>query len=145
MTTPGTSADLPFRRPPGRYDERWTLPRPVLITGGALLGLLLVIGSYLAYDRFAGERVRFGTIGYQVLDDTAVEVRFEVRKALTDTVTCALQARDRDNTVVGRETVTVGPSDREQVLMARRVATTGRAATGEVVGCALAPTGAGSP
>ncbi len=145
MTTPGTAPERPLRRPPGRYDERRTLPRPVLLTGAGVLGLLLLVGSYLAYARFTGERVQFGTIGYQVVDATEVQVRFEVRKALTDTVRCALQARDRDNVVVGRETVTVGPSDREQVLLSRRVATVARAATGEVVGCALVPQGAGSP
>ncbi len=124
-----------FSRPPGRYDEPRTLPRPLLLGGAGVLVLLLVVASYLAYQRFAGDRVRFGTVAYRVIDASAVEVTFEVRKPVTESVTCALQARDRDNTVVGRETVTVGPSDREAVLTTRRVSTSGRAATGEVVGC----------
>ncbi len=126
-----------IRRPPGRYDEKRPLPQGALIAGGAVLGLALLALAYFGYERFSTGRVRFGTVAYQVVDDQSVTITFQVDKALTESVRCALQARDRDNTVVGRLTVDVGPSDRESVRTKRSISTTGRAATGEVVNCTL--------
>jgi hypothetical protein len=125
------------RRPEGRYDEPRTLPRPVLVTGAILLVALLVGLAYLAFDRYSHGRVRFATLGYAVLSDTAVEVRFEVHKGLQETVRCAVQARDRDGAVVARDVVTIGPADLEGVLTVHQLTTTRRAATGEVTSCSV--------
>ncbi|MGB8651327.1 MAG: DUF4307 domain-containing protein [Mycobacteriales bacterium] len=128
MTTP--------RRPPGRYDERRPVPRGVLIVGAAVLGLLLVGLAYTGYSRFArNDQPTWTTIGYTVVDDTAVDVRFEVRKALTATVECLVQARDRDGVQVASDLVRVGPSDRGTVTTVHRLATPRRAVIGEITGC----------
>ena len=129
MTTP--------RRPPGRYDEPRTLPRPVLVGGAVVGGLLLVLGAYLAYDRFAADGVTWGTVGYEVVDDASARVTFEVVKGVTASADCLLQARDRDNAVVASEKVRVGPSDRERVRVTRTLETSRRATTAELVRCAL--------
>ena len=126
------------RRPPGRYDERRRLPKPVQIGAAVILGALLVGLSFFAFDRFSRGRVQYATLGYAVVSDTAVEGRFEVRKDLTATVRCVLRALDRNGAVVGTGQVLLGPSEREAVRGAHELTTTSRAATGEVSGCVLA-------
>ena len=141
MTTPAST----LRRPPGRYDEPRTLPRPVLVGGAVVLLLLLLAGSYLAFDRFSGSTVRFGLLGYRVVDDRTVDVSFEVHKGADETVRCLVSARDRDNTEVGSAEVVLGPSRTNPVQKVQRLTTTRRAATGEVVRCALATAPSPSP
>jgi hypothetical protein len=105
----------------------------------ALLGF-----AYYGYSRFSTGRTDFGLLGYRVVSDTTAEVTFEVHKPLTDTVVCAVVARDRDNTAVGRQDVTVGPADRDPAQVTSRFATTHRAATVDVTSCS-APTGSATP
>ena len=136
MTTP--------RRPPGRYDEPRRFPRPVLITGAAALGTLLLVLSYLAFDRYSSARTSFGLLGYRVVSDREVEVTFEVRKELGATVLCGLVARDADKRTVGTVDVTVGPAERDPVRVVERITTTARATTVEVTSCS-APVATPSP
>ncbi len=139
MTQPRLPADppghRPLRRPPGRYDDPRTLPRAVLVTGAALLGVLLLGLAYVGYDRFGGSQVSYGVLGFHVLSDRAVEVRFEVRKSPSATVACLVRAREKGGTEVGSETVTLGPSPTSQVVTVHQLTTTRRATTGEVTGC----------
>ena len=125
------------RRPPGRYDAPRSLPRAVQVTGAVVLLGLLVAASWAAYERFAGDRVQYGTRGYEVVGDTEVQVRFEVQKGVLDTARCTLTARDADSAVVGSEQVDVGPSDREAVITTSSVTTSRRAATAEATRCVL--------
>ena len=120
------------RRPPGRYDEPRRLPRWLTVSLAGLLGVGLLAFSWFAYDRATGGRTRFVVLGYEVVDDHAVEVRFEVTKAKDATVVCEVRARDRDGVEVGNEDVTVGPG---QAVVTHRLTTARRAATGEVTGC----------
>ncbi len=148
MTQPRLPADppapRPLRRPPGRYDDPLALPRPVLVAGAVLLGLLLLGLAYVGYDRFGGSRVSYGVLGFHVLSDQVVEVRFEVRKSPSATVVCLVRAREKGGTEVGSEAVTVGPSPTGQVVMVHRLATSRLATTGEVTGC-WEPRGSASP
>ncbi|MCW2599514.1 MAG: hypothetical protein JWM02_1343 [Frankiales bacterium] len=134
MTTRHLPADPP-RRPPGRYDAPRTLPRPLLITGAVLLGVLLLVSTYLAYNRFTTAQTAFGVVGFRVLSDHAVEVQFDVHKDLKASVLCLVSARDKDNVQVGSATVTVGPSSTDPVRTVHTLTTTHRATTGEVTGC----------
>jgi hypothetical protein len=131
MTTPSA---LP-RHPPGRYDEPRTLSRPAKVVGAAVLGLLLLGLSFFAYDRFSNGGTRFGTLGYGVLSDTVIEVRFQVSKDPGTTVDCLVRARDRHGAEVGSQKVRVDPGGTGEVVKIQRVATTHRAATGEVTQC----------
>ncbi|MGZ6793333.1 MAG: DUF4307 domain-containing protein [Mycobacteriales bacterium] len=132
------------RRPPGRYDERRSLPRPVLLALASLGVLALLAFAYFGYSRFSTGRTGFGLLGYQVLSDTSAEVTFEVDKPLTDTVVCAVVARDRDQVTVGTQDVTVGPGDRDPAQVTTRLTTTARAATVDVTSCST-PRGPGTP
>jgi hypothetical protein len=133
-----------LRRPPGRYDERSPLPRPLLTALAAVGALLLLAFAYFGYSRFSTGRTSFGLLGYAVVDAQTVEITFEVHKPLTDTVVCAVVARDSDNTTVGKQDVTVGPAERDPAQVTRRFATTHRAATVDVTSCS-APRSAASP
>ena len=107
------------------------------MAGGAVLGVALLALAYAGYSRFSTGRVQYGLLGYSVTDDTTTQVRFQVDKALTETVQCQLVARDGDHVSVGSRTVTVGPAERETVITTSVVTTSRRAKTGEVVGCGL--------
>ena len=122
----------PLRRPPGRYDEPRRLPRPLAYALAGLLGVALLAFSYWAWDRASSGRTRVTVLGYEVVDEHAVDVRFEVTKDATATVVCEVRARDRDGAEVGSEDVTVGPG---KTVVTWRLTTVRRAATGEVTGC----------
>ena len=124
-----------LRRPPGRYDERRALPRPALFVLLAALGTALLAGTYAAWDRLSDSRVPFTLLGYDVVGDSAVDVRFEVHKAPSSTVRCFLRALDEDKRVVGSATVDVGPSTTAPARVTHRLATTGPAVAAEVLRC----------
>jgi hypothetical protein len=120
------------RRPPGRYDEPRRYPRWLRLGLAAVLGLALLAFSYAAWHHISAGRTTFTVLGYDVVDDHSVQVRFEVHKKGTTSVVCEVRARDRDGVEVGKQDVSVGVGVTE---VSHRLATTHRAATGEVTGC----------
>ena len=132
MTTP--------RRPPGRYDERRVLPARRLRLG--LAGAVALVGLVAAYMLFARYTARTATAavrGFTVVSDAQVEVRFEVRKPGPATTYCVVRARAADGAEVGSTAVRVGPAGQGTVQVTYRLATSGRANTGEVDGCSARP------
>ncbi len=127
MTTP--------RRPPGRYDERRSLPRPARFALVGLLGLTLLALLVVAFQRFQARTTTYAVLGYKVLDDQRVEVRFRVDVPVGGTVHCGVRARALDGAVVGEERVQVGPQRSSPVVVTRLLTTRSRAVTGEVTGC----------
>jgi hypothetical protein len=127
MTTP--------RRPLGRYDERTSPSRGLLVAGAWVGAALLVLFAWFGYSRFSDGRTRYGVTGYKVIDDSSVQITFEVHKDLTTSVTCAVVARDRDNVTVGRKDVVVGPGERDTVQVVDVLSTSRRAATADVSAC----------
>ena len=128
-----TSAGL--RRPPGRYDERRPLPRPVIIGGALVLVLALAGFSFAAYRHYSAGRTPFTNLDYTVESDQVVLVRFQVVVHAGRTVQCVLQARDRENTEVGSLVTTIGPGESGTVTKALRLTTKHRAVAGEVLSC----------
>jgi hypothetical protein len=120
------------RRPPGRYDEPRGYPLSLKLGLVAVLGIGLLALSYAAWDHAVAGRTSFTVLGYDVVDDHSVVVRFEVRKKGTTSVVCEVRARDRDGVEVGKQDVSVGTGVTE---VSHRLATTRRAALGEVTGC----------
>jgi hypothetical protein len=92
----------------------------------------LLAFSYVAWDRVSAGRTSVSVLGYVVVDDHALDVRFRVVKDRSATVVCAVRARDRDGAEVGSEDVTVGPGES---VVTHRLSTVHRAAIGEVTGC----------
>ena len=127
------------RRPPGRYDEPRALPsRPVLLGLGGTAGLLALLAAYALFSRTASEPIG-ALLGYQIVSDRAVDVRFEVSRKPGSKAVCLIRARDAGGAEVGRAEVPVNPAGGRQVRLTYRLATTARANTGEVADCLARP------
>jgi uncharacterized protein (DUF58 family) len=122
-------------RPPGRYDDPRTTPRWAVALLASMLGAALLAATVLAWHRSSEAKVPYTVLGYTVVDDSTVEVRFEVHADAGSTATCLVQARDRDGRVVAVRKLTVGPSVSGTTQATTVLSTTGRAATGEVTAC----------
>jgi hypothetical protein len=121
-----------IRRPEGRYDEPHRLPRPLGYALAGLLGVLVLLGTFLAWERSSAHRTSASVLSYRVVDDHSVEIRFDVAKSVDSTVVCALRAVASDGAEVGKKDVTVGPGPR---VVTAVVTTSRRTAVGQVTGC----------
>ena len=112
--------------------------RPLTILLGALAVLVSLVVAVVLYRAFGDSPdIGFGVRGYTVASDRQVQVVFEVDKDRTKTALCTVRARDRTGDEVGNSLVRVGPTPRRSSIVTYELATSGRAATGEVTGCAL--------
>lgn len=75
-----------------------------------------------------------------VHSDHAVTVYFEVAKDRQSRASCTIRALDRSGATVGSESVTV-PAATERAWLSHRLATTGPAASTQVVDCHLVEPG----
>ena len=121
-----------IRRPEGRYDEPRRLPRPLAYALAGAVGVLVLLGTFLAWQRSSAHRSSASVISYRAVDDHHLEIRFDVAKDAGSTVVCALRAVASDGAEVGKKDVTVGPGPR---VVTATVPTSRLAAVGEVVGC----------
>jgi hypothetical protein len=104
------------------------------------IALLAVVG--LAWVVWAGlgaaqREVRWSEVGYDVVDDTTVEVTFTVVKDPSATAACRLEALNGRYAQVGLTTVEVGPAEQRAVSRTATVRTQERAVTGLVDSCTL--------
>ncbi len=109
---------------------------------GTLVALAMVAVAWLFYRAFGqGGGVQYGVRSYVVASDSRVRVEFEVAKDPARTAVCTVRARDRTGAEAGSAQVTVGPAAGRSTIVSYDLTTTSRAATGEVTGCVLTPTG----
>ncbi len=126
------------QRPAGRYGpppsrrRRWA----GYIVGGIAAGVALAALLTLAVHRSA-PAVAAQVTGYDVLSDTTVRIRFEVRKAPLVEAVCVVRARNRSGMEAGRAEVTVGarPDAGRTTEVRYDLPTRSRAVTGELAGC----------
>lgn len=133
MTTPE-----PPVRPAGRYGPA---PGPghrravvAAVAALAVVGLAWVVWVGLGA---AQREIRWDDVGYEVVDDTTVEVRFSVVKDPGATAVCRIEALNGRYAQVGLATVDVGPSPERAVTSSVTVRTQERAVTGLVDTCTL--------
>jgi hypothetical protein len=105
----------------------------VLTVVGALVGLAFAIALFVQYG--PGTDVAAQVRSYEVLSDTSVRVDVEVARDPGTKAWCVLRARDREGAEVGRRQVDVPVSGDRSTVLSVAVTTTGRANTGELVGC----------
>ena len=130
----------PSRTPPGRYDPPRRLPVGPLATGVAvLLGVLVLTGGYLLFARHSSRSASGSVVGYTVLSDSSVEVRFDVRRPTGRAAVCVVRARDAQGRQVGTADVPVPATPAGTVRVERVLATDSRASTGEVDRCVVRP------
>ena len=123
------------RRPAERYGDRPPLPRPVVLVAVGLLAAVFVGWVVWAGLGAADRDVRWKDVGYRVVDDTEVEVTFDVIKDPDASARCTLHALSSSFATVGITTADVGPAAAETVRSSATVRTQERAVTGVVDGC----------
>jgi hypothetical protein len=105
----------------------------------ALTGVVIAVGvliAWVAYQRFADPAISGEATGYDILDDSSVEVKFTVnRKDPTVPATCVVRARSKDGSESGRREVYVPASENGQLSMSAVVRTSAPPAVGEIYGC----------
>ena len=124
-----------FARPPGRYDDPRPLSRRTVVVLTTVLGAALLALTFAAWQRLAPSGTSQTLLGYRVLDDRTVELRFRVDKDPGATVTCTLGASNADHQPVGTAVVTVGPSRGRSVEVVRTLHTVQRAVAAFVTAC----------
>jgi hypothetical protein len=116
-----------------RYGEGRT-SRGLLVVVVAVVAVFLTIIGVITW-RLATPGVQATLLRFVVVDDTLVDVTFEVRRDTVSTTSCVLRAQSESHADVGYATVTISPG-REYVQATYPLATSSRATTAEVLGCA---------
>ena len=159
MTTPPAHPDGPHPAPaaqpdavadtaaPRPWDEEeaaadhWAPPR-----GGArtarrwwaigLVAVLLMSGlaAWFGFSATAG-RVHWVYTGHEVVSESQVDVRLDLRRDHEEPVTCRIEAQDAGHAVVGRTEVEIGPAAGSPSRHVVSVRTAAPAITGYVDEC----------
>lgn len=121
------------RTGPPPSNRRWVVIGTVLIT--AFTALVVALGLYLQQDR-----VTATVTDYRVVDDSTVEVGFDVRRPADTAVVCRVQAISVDFATVGALDITIPADEADGARTVHRdvtVRTTTRANTGTVQSCVV--------
>jgi len=123
--------------PEGRYGSTRRRPRwagAALLAVGFLVSLAVAVVAYrnLGSAPIGGQR-----LGFTLLDDSSIEVRFEVtRDDPTRAGVCLVRARSLDGEETGRKEVYIPPGA-DRVERRAVVRTSRPPVTGDVYGCSL--------
>ena len=144
MTT-ASAGPAPRRRPPGRYDEPTRLGSKVAAVTLAVLVLgFVALAGRQFWLRLTTEQVDLQVLAYEVVDDDAVRVEFDVTPP-GERVWCLVRARNEAGAEVGREFVPVDPDGDGPVRVRHLLPTTDLPVTGEVTRCLAKDPPAGEP
>lgn len=132
---PGEQSDRPLATYDTGSPARRRLVTIVLVALVAAVGLVWLAWSA---SYFANPVANVTLIGYQVVDDGHVTVRYSVNRDPAVSLQCTLQAQDAQHDPVGQVTVTVPAGQPSTLTRVDTIRTTARAVTGFVVGCAKA-------
>jgi hypothetical protein len=117
----------------GRRPGPWTLG-----LGGAIVLGGVAFAGYSAWT-VAAQPLHWNDFGYRVVDDSAVDVTFDVtfssRLPQGARAVCTLRALNQRFAEVGLREVTVGPASAGSLRVTERVPTSERAVTGTVRDC----------
>ncbi len=111
-----------------RGRPRWLWP--VVAAVGVAIGV-----AFAAWVAFQPRPVTAEVYGYEVVDDTRVEITLNVHRPEPLAVRCTVYAQARDHSIVGEKTVTVPADDREDVRVSISLETERKAVTGVLRTC----------
>ncbi|HEY9311616.1 DUF4307 domain-containing protein [Williamsia sp.] len=128
----------PRNLPPGRYPTDRS-PRSRRVWSIGLTALVIAVGvviAWVGYKNFSDPDISGEASGYEILDDTSVEVKFTViRKDPGVPATCILRARSKNGSETGRREIYVPASGETHFAMSTTVNTSDAPVLGEVYGC----------
>lgn len=144
---PGTDQEAPSAAQTERtarlMAERYGAPTPVRrrrralwLTAGSLGVLGIATLVWISVQFFEPEATS-EQVGFDVVDETQVQVIVDVSKPNDATATCTLEALNEGYGQVGITDVTVGPQDQRTTRLTVDIATTELATTGVVRECTL--------
>lgn len=111
-----------------RVARRWW------VIGTVAVVLMSALAIWFGLSATSG-RVHWVYTGHQVVSDSQVDIRFDLRRDPSRAVICGLEAQDGSHTVVGRTQVEVGPSQSSPSRHIESVQTATRAITGYLTTC----------
>lgn len=124
-------------RPADRYGTttaarpKWLIPLvalAVLVVGGAV--------AYVGFQKYGPADIEADELGYTVVDDSTVTLRFKVTRAdPRQPVVCFVRAMDRDTVEVGRREVLITGSEHGTVEVTTEIRASSRPSSGSVYGC----------
>jgi len=123
-----------------RYGRR-TVPasRRRWILWGVASAFVILFAVWLAWGGLLGAPADLEAtdVGHTVIDDSHVDVRFEVTTNPGTPVSCALQALNQSFGIVGWRIIELGASDQRTRSITESVRTSERAVTGLIYRCWL--------
>lgn len=117
----------PTRLSPAQQRRWW-------VFGSVAVVLMVAMAIVWGLSASVG-RVHWINTGHDLVSDSAVDVRFDLRRDPDRAVICRLEAQDRRHAVVGRAEVTVAPSTTSPSRHVEQVRTATPAVTGYVEQC----------
>ncbi len=121
----------------GRSPERRRRKRLLGIV--AAVGVTAVVLSWVVWVGLLGPNASLGSrdLGYDLVGDDAIEVRYEVTMDAGQTASCALQALNNTFAIVGWKVVTIPASDEGTRQFRETLRTSEPAVTGLIYRCWL--------
>ena len=116
------------------------LPRPAPGTGRWwLFGTVAIVLAVAAISwvslHDSGNRITATTVAYDVVDDSSVQIRFDVTRPPQLSVSCTMRALDGHFGVVGSAVVAIPPGAEGTTHHVATIRTAARAVTGVVQDC----------
>ncbi|GGF39075.1 DUF4307 domain-containing protein [Ornithinimicrobium tianjinense] len=102
--------------------------------GGLAVAAMSALAVWFGISATTGH-VNWVDTGHEIVSDSRVDVRFDLRRDPARAVVCRLEAQDISHTVVGRTEVEVGPAPASPSRHVLPVETATRAVTGYVDTC----------
>ncbi|GAB3607315.1 hypothetical protein GCM10027413_27240 [Conyzicola nivalis] len=134
-TAQDTAAELDRRYGRTRGNVRRT--RGIVI--GTAIAFVVALVAWLVWGGLLSANSDFEVVdtGHTVVDDTLVQVRYQLTVAPGSTMSCALQAQNSTFAIVGWNIVDVPASDRRVRTLGAEIRTTELAVTGLIYRCWL--------
>ncbi len=121
----------------GRSPARRRRTRLIAIVAGA--GVLAVVIAWVAWAGLLGPSASLGSrdLGYSLVGEDAIEVRYEVTADAGTSVSCALQALNSTFAIVGWKVIAIPPSEQGTRQFRETLRTSEPAVTGLIYRCWL--------
>jgi hypothetical protein len=123
-------------RPADRYGRTVPSARKMVTLGAVLTASITAWAAWASLG--SADPVAYSTLSQRVVDQTLIDVTFQVSMPPGARAICTVRAVNTVSTPVGNVDVTVGPSTDRSFSVTVRLPTMEQAAAGDVKACVLA-------